>query len=163
MVPFRRHLACRLEPHDDDVSAQHHASVAEFGSALMHELSVATALVAQAERALGSSPDARVVAVRIRLGALSGLVADSLQFGFEIAAQGTALQGARLEIERVPPVLWCSPCEAAVTLASTTRFRCPTCDTPSADILSGRELELSSLEIDDSPAPAQTSSVGGTS
>jgi hydrogenase nickel incorporation protein HypA/HybF len=115
----------------------------------MHELSVATALVAQAERAARAAGAERVVAVRLRLGRLSGLVPDSLQFGFEIAALGTSLEGARLEIERVDPVIWCPSCEAAVTLPSTTRFRCPDCDTPSADVLAGRELELRSLEVAD--------------
>jgi len=109
----------------------------------MHELSVATALVAQATRAAG---DSRVVVVHLRLGRLSGLVPDSLQFGFEIAAAGTTLADARLEVERVEPVVWCTPCDAAVTLAQPNRFRCPDCDTPSGDLLPGRELELVSLE-----------------
>lgn len=115
----------------------------------MHELSVATALVAQAQRAAHEVGPGRVVAVRLRLGRLSGLVPDSLQFGFEIAARGTPLEGARLEVERIEPLIWCPSCEAAVTLASPNRFRCPVCDTPSAELLAGRELELASLEIDD--------------
>lgn len=115
----------------------------------MHELSVATALVAQAERAARAAGAERVVAVRLRLGRLSGLVPESLVFGFEIAATGTALEGARLEVERVEPVIWCPRCEAEVTLASPTRFRCPRCDTPSADVRAGRELELRSLEVAD--------------
>ncbi len=117
----------------------------------MHELSVATALVAQATRAAG---DSRVVVVHLRLGRLSGLVPDSLQFGFEIAAAGTTLAGARLEVERVEPVVWCTPCDAAVTLAQANRFRCPDCDTPSGDLLSGRELELVSLELAADQVPA---------
>ncbi len=117
----------------------------------MHELSVASALVAQAERAAVAAGSGRVVAVRVRLGRLSGLVPDSLSFGFEVAATGTALEGARLEVERVEPVVWCTPCGAAVTLASPTRFRCPVCDTPSAELLAGRDLELTSLEVEDLP------------
>ena len=115
----------------------------------MHELSVATALVSQAEQAARAAGAERVVAIRLRLGRLSGLVPDSLQFGFDIAAVGTVLEGARLEVERVEPVIWCPTCEAAVTLASPTRFRCPDCDTPSAQVLAGRELELRSLEVSD--------------
>jgi hydrogenase nickel incorporation protein HypA/HybF len=109
---------------------------------------VATALVAQATAAAG---DRRVVAVRLRLGRLSGLVPQSLQYGFEVAALGTVLEGARLDVERVEPVVWCEPCAAAVPLAQPTRFRCPRCDTPSAQVLAGRELELRSLEVDDAP------------
>lgn len=118
----------------------------------MHELSVATALVAQAESAARQAGVGRVVAVRVRLGRLSGLVPASLTFGFEVAAAGTPLEGAALVVERVEPVVWCTPCAAAVTLASPTRFRCPTCDTPSAEVLAGRELELTSLEVADAAA-----------
>ena len=117
----------------------------------MHELSVATALVAQAEQAARAACAGPVVAVHVRLGRLSGLVPGSLQFGFEVAARGTSLEGARLEVERVEPVVWCAPCGAAVELASPTRFRCPHCDTPSAEVLAGRELQLRSLEVADAP------------
>jgi hydrogenase nickel incorporation protein HypA/HybF len=115
----------------------------------MHELSVATALVAQAERAAREAGADRVTVVHLQLGRLSGLVPESLTFGYEIACQGTVLEGSRLEIERVEPVIWCSPCQANVTLASPNRFRCPTCDTPSAEVVAGRELHLRSLEVAD--------------
>lgn len=118
----------------------------------MHELSVATALVAQAEKAARAAGVEHVVAVRLRLGRLSGLVPESLVYSFEIASAGTTVAGARLDIERVEPMIWCPQCEAAVTLASPTRFRCPRCDTPSADVLAGRELELRSLEVADAVA-----------
>lgn len=118
----------------------------------MHELSVATALVAQAEAAARAAGGARVVAVRLRLGMLSGLVPDSLQYGFTIASAGGPIDGATLEVERVAPVIWCPACQAEVTLATTTRFRCPDCDTPSADIRAGRELELVSLEVESAEA-----------
>lgn len=115
----------------------------------MHELSVATALVAQAARAAREAGAERVTVVHLQLGRLSGLVPDSLTFGFEIACQGTALEGSRLEIERIEPVVWCTPCQARVTLVSPHRFRCPTCDTPSAEVVAGRELHLRSLEVAD--------------
>jgi hydrogenase nickel incorporation protein HypA/HybF len=65
----------------------------------VHELSVALALVdaaADQARALGA---VRVQAVFVRLGARSGVVKDALLFCFDAAAQGTAIEGARLEIE----------------------------------------------------------------
>jgi hydrogenase nickel incorporation protein HypA/HybF len=117
----------------------------------MHELSVATALVAQAEHAARAAGVGPVVAVRVRLGRLSGLVPHALEYGFTVAARGTTLEGARLDVERVEPVVWCAPCGAAVELASPTRFRCPDCDTPSGELLAGRELQLRALEIEDAP------------
>ncbi len=115
----------------------------------MHELSVATALVAQAERAARDAGAERVTAVRLRLGALSGLVPDSLTYGYEIACHGTILEGSRLDIERVEPIIWCEPCQARVSLAGPHRFRCAICDTPSAQVVSGRELQLFSIDVAD--------------
>jgi hydrogenase nickel incorporation protein HypA/HybF len=65
----------------------------------MHELSIATALVEVAceealHRRLG-----RVQALHVRLGPLAGVVKDALMFSFDVAAAGTAIEGARLEIE----------------------------------------------------------------
>ncbi len=118
----------------------------------MHELSIAVALVAQASAAAAAAGAPRVSAVTIRLGQLSGVVPGALQFAFELAAEGTVLAGARLDVERVAPVIWCPACAVEVTLATTTHFRCPTCDTPSADVRAGRELELRSLEVPDEVA-----------
>jgi hydrogenase nickel incorporation protein HypA/HybF len=120
----------------------------------MHELSVATSLVECAERAAADAGVTGVVAVHVRLGRLSGLVPDSLVFGFEVAAAGTSIAGARLVLERVEPLIWCPRCEAAVALAAPTRFRCVTCGTPSAEIVAGKELELRSLEVADEPLGA---------
>ncbi|HEU4927449.1 MAG TPA: hydrogenase/urease maturation nickel metallochaperone HypA [Vicinamibacterales bacterium] len=35
----------------------------------------------------------------VRLGAGAGVVAEALRFAFDLAAEGTILQGARLEVE----------------------------------------------------------------
>jgi hydrogenase nickel incorporation protein HypA/HybF len=47
-------------------------------------------------------PDVAVSCVRLEVGELSGAVPDSLQFCFELATEGTTLQGASLEITRTP-------------------------------------------------------------
>lgn len=119
----------------------------------MHELAVATELVTQVERAAGSE---QVIAVHVRLGRLSGLVPDSLEFCFQIAAKGTVLEGARLVVESIEPVIWCPSCQAAVTLESTTRLHCPVCGTASALVLAGRDLELRSLEVADNAEDDRT-------
>ena len=41
----------------------------------------------------------RVTALHLKLGALSGVVKESLNFSWEIACQGTALDGSQLVIE----------------------------------------------------------------
>jgi hydrogenase nickel incorporation protein HypA/HybF len=115
----------------------------------MHELSIAYSLVETAVDAARQAGIERVDAVHLRLGALSGVVKESLLFGYEIAAQNTLLEGSQLEIEVLPVIVYCGNCQREVELVSLQRFRCPVCDTPSGDIRQGRELEIRSLEVRD--------------
>lgn len=104
----------------------------------------------QAER-LGQ---AQVLALRVRLGPLSGVVREALEFSFELAAADTAIAGARLEIEEVPVTVHCPVCRCERRLASVQHFRCPVCDTPTPEVLHGRELLLTALEIEEVDAAA---------
>lgn len=118
----------------------------------MHELSIALSLVELADGAARRAGAERVLAVRLRLGAMAGVVREALEFSFPLAAQGTTLEGARLEIEELPLVIACAPCGRDVEPAEAGSFRCPHCGTPSAAIRQGRELELTSIEVAD-PVP----------
>ncbi|MBO1436207.1 hydrogenase maturation nickel metallochaperone HypA [Meiothermus sp. CFH 77666] len=114
----------------------------------MHELSIATHIVAVAQEE-ATARGVEVEAVHLRLGALSGVVVDSLLFGFEIASQGTPLEGTRLLIEEVPLTIYCPTCEAEVELAGIQSLRCPRCGELSGEIRRGKELEIVALEVKD--------------
>lgn len=115
----------------------------------MHELSIAHSLVDLATAAAAEAGVTRVDAVHLRLGAMSGVVKDALLFSFEVAAADTPLAGARLEIEDVPVQVYCPACDVISPLSNIQSFRCPRCETPTADIRSGRELDLVALEYDE--------------
>ena len=115
----------------------------------MHELSIALSLIDAASEEMSRLGVARVNTVHLRLGLLSGVVKDALLFSFDVAAAGTPIEGARLEIEDVPVTVWCDACDATGELASIARRRCPACDTPTPDILTGEELELTAMEVVD--------------
>ncbi|MCX7789636.1 MAG: hydrogenase maturation nickel metallochaperone HypA [Chloroflexaceae bacterium] len=118
----------------------------------MHELSIALSLVEIVEEAARRAGAERVVAVHLRLGAMSGVVQEALEFCFPLAAQNTLVEGARLEIETVPLVLACAPCGRDVQPEEGS-FRCPFCGAPSMHIRQGRELEVTGVEVPD-PEPA---------
>lgn len=120
----------------------------------MHELSIAESLVGQVEDAVRADGAARVTAIHLRLGALSAVDPDALRFGFDVAAQGTLLDGAVLVIEPVPAAIYCAACEEEVELLTIQQFRCPRCGRPSADLRRGRELLIESVEVlDETPSP----------
>jgi hydrogenase nickel incorporation protein HypA/HybF len=125
----------------------------------MHELSIAVSLIDAACDELdrlnadpASDPSTptrttRVVALRMRLGPLSGVVKDALLFSFDLAAEGTPIAGARLDIDEVPVVVFCAQCAARRELPSIQSFRCPVCDQPTPNVVAGREMELRSMEV----------------
>ena len=115
----------------------------------MHELSIAHSIVEVTEQAAKNAGTAQVKTVYLRLGVLAGVVKSSLLFGWELATENTLLAGSTLGIEELPVVIFCPGCQQNVTLPGTQSFRCPICDTPSAQIVQGRELEVKSLEIVD--------------
>ena len=67
----------------------------------MHELSIAIGLVELASEEAARQGHVRVDTLYVRLGALSGVVSSALRFSFDVAASGTAIEGAVIEIEEV--------------------------------------------------------------
>lgn len=108
----------------------------------MHELAISQSLVdAVAERTDGAS----VIAVNLRVGLLAGVVPDAMQFCFELVTEGTALQGARLEIEKIPGRAVCRTCEDEFDLGDLILL-CP-CGSADVEVVSGRELAVHSVEV----------------
>ena len=88
----------------------------------------------------------RIHIVRLRVGRLSGVVTEALEFAFEALRPGTPAANARLEIETVPAAMWCALCR---TEFESPEFlcECPTCGSVSGELRRGREMELVSMEI----------------
>jgi hydrogenase nickel incorporation protein HypA/HybF len=124
----------------------------------MHELSIVSSVVETVMESLEAYPGARVVEVRLKVGALASVVVDSLEFCWGIATEDTPLKGARLVVSTVPVVMHCAICDADVELEGVQSFRCPRCDEPCFDLRQGRELDIESFEIDE----AETEKAGVT-
>jgi hydrogenase nickel incorporation protein HypA/HybF len=114
----------------------------------MHELSIAMSLVDLAAEEAERRGAQRVNAVHLRLGPLSGVVGDALRFSFEIAANGTAIDGARLIIVETPIVAHCSRCAVDREIPSAQMLCCPACGTPTPNVIRGSELELFAMELE---------------
>jgi hydrogenase nickel incorporation protein HypA/HybF len=117
----------------------------------VHELSMAMSLVELACEKASGLGDVRVEALHLRLGALSGVVKDALLFSFEVAAEGTPLAGARLEIEDVPLTVLCPRCAVERELGGFPLV-CPVCQTPTPQVVRGKDLELLALEVNENAA-----------
>jgi len=108
----------------------------------MHELSLTQNIVAiVAEAAKGR----RVTRVTLEIGKLSGVMADAVAFCFDIVAQGTALEGASLEIIEIDGLARCEACGLEFE-AETLFDPCP-CGSVRSTRLRGEELIVKSVEM----------------
>lgn len=114
----------------------------------MHEMSLAQSVLTEVERCLEPyGPDARVVRVTLRVGVLRAVVPDAMRFCFKVVTKGTRAESAALAIDQVPLRTRCLHCGHDWRPVEVAFF-CPRCDGP-VEVLSGKELLLHSMEIDD--------------
>jgi hydrogenase nickel incorporation protein HypA/HybF len=114
----------------------------------MHEFSIASAVVATAVK---HATGRRVTVVRLRIGALRQVVPDALEFAFGIVSRETVCEGARLEWEAVALRVACTPC-ARTSELQRPPFRCPRCGDGAVAVVSGEELEVESIEVEEEAA-----------
>lgn len=70
----------------------------------MHESSLVAGLIGRLETLCREQGSARIVSLRVRLGALSHISPEHFRDHFEQAARGTAAEGARLDLEELVAV-----------------------------------------------------------
>lgn len=112
----------------------------------MHELSIIEQVLELALEQAKKQGAIRIHQLNMRIGEISGVVPEALQFAFDVATEGTAAAGARLDVETIPAICYCNNCKIQFQPVNIF-YECPQCGQLSADLRQGREIELSSLEI----------------
>ncbi len=115
----------------------------------MHEASVARAIVDEIVERASDELMERVFRVRLKIGEFTGVFPDALTFAWDAATEGTLAEGSILEIERIPLEIFCKRCVRARQVEQTHPPLpiCPVCGDPSAEIVRGRELLITGLEV----------------
>jgi hydrogenase nickel incorporation protein HypA/HybF len=114
----------------------------------MHEMGIAMEIIKIATASIPPDiKDARVVQINLQIGRLSAVIPSSLHFCFDIAAKDTPLADAKLVIEEIPVEARCNDCNHHWYLDEPV-FLCQKCQSSHLNILSGRELNIKSIEID---------------
>lgn len=112
----------------------------------MHELSIAVALVEEVRRAQQAERAPGVVAIKLRMGRLSGVDRAALEGVFPLVAEGTGLEHARLDIEEVPAEATCDAC-GAVSTPERLFMHCGKCGSTRVRITGGRDFSLVAVEL----------------
>lgn len=111
----------------------------------MHELALAESIM---HLALDHAAGRRITGVGVKVGALRQVVADSLSFSFELLVQGTAAEGALLEIEGVAAAGRCGRCGAESRIRAFP-LRCEHCGELGLEVIRGEELRVEWVEVEE--------------
>lgn len=114
----------------------------------MHELGIMTGVMESVEKAARGAGADRVLKVSLDVGVMTEAIEDALQFAFEALSENNPyFEGATLEVTMIEPKSICTQCGNEF---NHDRFHmlCPECGSPFLQLLEGKELQISSIEVD---------------
>ncbi|MGH3801881.1 MAG: hydrogenase maturation nickel metallochaperone HypA [Pseudonocardiaceae bacterium] len=91
---------------------------------------------------MGDTPVRRIC---LEIGTLSGVVADSVRFCFDLVTEGTTLAGASLEIVQPSGKARCRDC--GVEFALNDLLMLCRCGSANRELLAGEELRIREVEV----------------
>jgi len=112
----------------------------------MHEVALARSIERIATRAAAGR---KVAVIELDVGELRQVVPGTLESCWRLVAEGTALQGSRLAIRRIPGVIECADCGERTTLSEFPIMRCGSCGGIDVSVESGEEFTLTALQLED--------------
>jgi len=112
----------------------------------MHELALMEEVRRVALEAAAVHGAKWIHSVALRVGRLSGVDPEALAFAFEVVMADGVAAGATLQLEVVPVRCRCQDCGEQFEPMDVI-FACPYCGSLAAEVLGGRELEVTGLEV----------------
>ena len=128
----------------------------------MHELSLCGAIANIVTRHAAGRP---VSVIHVQVGQLRQVVPDTLVFCWELVSEGTPLAGSRIDVEGVPARMRCRACGHVAEVGDLPVFACRDCGSIDAEVISGEEFMVTSLDLtaapDEAAAPDGAAAPGG--
>jgi hydrogenase nickel incorporation protein HypA/HybF len=113
----------------------------------MHEMSLAESVLQAMEDAARSQHFHKVLAVRLEIGALSGVEPEAMRFCFDAVVRGSLAEGAQLDIIELPGTGWCMACAKTVPMREVFG-ECPECGSVQMQVTGGTEMRIKDLEVE---------------
>ncbi len=114
----------------------------------MHELGIANSVLNAVRVEMLRYPGKYPCKVGVRIGEMAAIDQDALRFCFEAIIQDTELKALELGIEVCPLRHRCKPCGHEFIVRNYDS-RCPQCASLETKCISGDELELAYLEVEE--------------
>lgn len=111
----------------------------------MHELAIMKNVISIVESEAQKGEFTRVIAIKLRIGAASGIVHRCMSDFFPIASRGTIAENAELRMEAIAVTVHCNSCgfEGAPSGAV-----CQSCGGEDYTLVTGREFLVDSIEVE---------------
>jgi hydrogenase nickel incorporation protein HypA/HybF len=113
----------------------------------LHELSITENLLALALQHAEEARATRIVRLNLVIGDLSSVVDESVQFYWDMLAEGTIAEGAELNFRRVAGRLRCVVCGNTFEL-NEYDFSCPACGSTRTLVAEGEDFRLESIDVE---------------
>ena len=121
----------------------------------MHETGIAWSILETAKKEAAKA-GAPLSAVGVRLGEMSGVVAEALSFAFDAMKDEAGLPQVVLMLERVPVEVRCPDCGSTQRPEGELILWCPGCGSPMR-VVSGEQMEIAWIEVRDGAHQAEAS------
>jgi hydrogenase nickel incorporation protein HypA/HybF len=112
----------------------------------MHEMSVTESMMGVVLRHAERNHAGKVTRINLVLGEFSTVMQESVQFYFDIISKDTIAEGAELDFHRTRLIARCEGCGEEFEVVEYD-FTCPGCKGEKTEIISGREFQVESIEI----------------
>ncbi|HEX3027164.1 MAG TPA: hydrogenase maturation nickel metallochaperone HypA [Clostridia bacterium] len=114
----------------------------------MHELAMVEGIYTVINEKMKEYDVRKIKQVKLMVGELTGVEDETMKACFEMYVEETPLEGADLVLIRVPTKVRCRTCgneyETKIPFA-----KCAVCGNKNIQIISGKELYIDSLEVED--------------
>ena len=114
----------------------------------MHEMGIANSVLQAVHNEMRRYPESYPSKVCVRIGEMAAVDQDSLRFCFEAITRETDFEKLQLEIEICSLKYRCRRCESEFVVRDYD-VRCPHCAGVETQCISGDELELAYLEVEE--------------
>lgn len=113
----------------------------------MHELSVAQNIIEIVKENVPEKDLRNVKTISLEVGEFSGIIPDSLEYCFDVIKADASLGNSKMEIKKIPFVLFCDDCKSETTNNMGIRF-CEKCNSSNTRIISGTDMQIINVELE---------------
>jgi hydrogenase nickel incorporation protein HypA/HybF len=113
----------------------------------VHELAVTESILKSSLEYATKENAIAVTDIYLKIGTLSSIVDDSVNFYWQFISKDTICANAELHFERIPAKFLCLECKNEYTIENELSA-CPNCGSIQVKLISGDEFQLTSIDIE---------------